>query len=113
MFMCDVGQVICERFSVALLQKPYVKNGQLRVLPLGMRTFLDIRGLADILINDLSINCVLVDHLTDEYGVCVLLKCIFGEYCVYCKFNQPIQPYIEYLDRVEMSETKNKRKKRK
>ena len=76
--MCDVGQVICECVSVALIQEPYNVDGQIRGIPLGMKSFMNKNGKSAIIVNDPTIECILVDHLTDDFGVCVLLKCSFG-----------------------------------
>ena len=101
--MCDVGQMICEKANIALIQEPYTVEGMIRGLPLGMKSYLDKKCNAAIIINDPSLDCILLNHLTDDFGVCVLVKTCFGDVLfvsVYCKFNQAIDPYISYMDRV-------------
>lgn len=100
--MCDLG-VNMRRMnaSVALVQEPYVNGmGRVQGLPAGMKVFQNERGMSSIVIDDLNVECMLMNELTNDMGVCVMLQGRFGRIyavSVYMKFNEEIEPYIEYL----------------
>ncbi|KAH8250905.1 hypothetical protein KR032_000089, partial [Drosophila birchii] len=100
--MCEVGQMLSERsYAVALVQEPYTTNGRVRGLPAAMRVFLDSRCQAAVIVNDPSLECILVS--STNWGVCVSVNGRFGRIfivSVYCKFGEPLQPYIAYMDAV-------------
>ena len=101
--MCDFGQTLCENGNVALLQEPFTVDNGLRGLPLGMRSYVNKNGDSAIVINDSSLDCILMESLTNEFGICMQIKGSFGVIVlvsIYCKFGEPIEPYIEYIDAV-------------
>lgn len=104
--MCDLG-VNMRRMNVriTLLQEPYVdvRNGCVKGLPTDMKVFLNKCGRSAIVVDDVNVECMLMNELSGDWGVCVLLQGVFGRIyvvSVYMKFNEPIEPYIVYLDRV-------------
>lgn len=51
--MQDLGQWARERgLNILLLQEPYVFNGGVRGLPMGMKVYLDTKGQSAIIINN-------------------------------------------------------------
>jgi len=100
--MCDIGQMMCERgIVIALLQEPYATSGCIRGLPAGMRVFPDSRANSAVVVNDVGIECTLVN--STNWGVCVCLSGSFGRVfvgSVYCAFGVPLEPYMSYMDEV-------------
>lgn len=102
----DLGQMLVERgVNVALLQEPYCFGGCVRGLPSGVRVFQSRGARADaaVVICDSTIEAVCMDDCTNEFGVCVWIKCEFGEFyllSVYCRFSDSLAPYLDYLDLV-------------
>ena len=102
----DLGQMLVERgVNVALLQEPYCFGGCVRGLPSGVRVFQSRGARADaaVVICDSAIEAVCMDDCTNEFGVCVWIKCEFGEFyllSVYCRFSDGLAPYLDYLDLV-------------
>ncbi|KAH8257632.1 hypothetical protein KR038_007962, partial [Drosophila bunnanda] len=87
----------------ALLQKPYLSVDGMDVLPEGTRMFTDRRGKAAILVDQKAAICMPVETLTNEFGVCLVVKGSFGSIFLcsaYCQFDAPTSraPAILGLD---------------
>ena len=104
--MCELGTIMVKKnIDVALLQEPYVSNGSVKGLPLGMRIFA-AEGIAQaaIVVNNNKMTAMMVDQLTDLHAVCVQLRCDIGTiYMVslYCQFSLDISPFLNYLVRAK------------
>lgn len=100
--MCDLGQAMCERgCRFALVQEPYATNGCVRGLPAFMRVFPDLRANSAVIVNDVDVECRIVN--VSEQGVCVCVEGAFGKILlcsVYCKFGEELGPYMVYMDTV-------------
>lgn len=70
--MCDMGEWLCERrVSVALLQEPYVRHGQVVGLPLNMNVIANESEsiLAAVVVCDSRLEALCVRECTNECGV--------------------------------------------
>ena len=87
--MCELGAHMREDgYRIAMVQEPYAPHGRVLGLPADMRTFIDRKGRAAIIINDIHIQCQEV--LSNEWGVCVCCEGDFGKIIIcssYFKFS--------------------------
>ena len=100
--MYDVGQWMCEHsVHLAILQEPWTAYGRVKGLPARIRVYASNgSAFSAIAVNDCGLECLLMEHLTSQWGVCVWVKGDFGEMyvvSVYCKFSDELGPYMEYL----------------
>ena len=65
--LCDIGQTLCENGNVALLQEPFTVDNCLRGFSLGMKSYVNKNGDSAIVINDSSLDCILMESLTNEF----------------------------------------------
>ncbi|KAH8236901.1 hypothetical protein KR032_006024, partial [Drosophila birchii] len=87
----------------ALVQEPYLGGDGMDVLPEGTRMFTDRLGKAAILVDQQDAICMPVETLTNEYGVCLVVRGSFGSIFLcsaYCQFDAPLEPYHRYMDGV-------------
>lgn len=100
--MCDFGECLRSmNVGVALVQEPYVSDGCIRGLPASMRAFVNASGGSAVIVDNVNMDVMLVGEYTNEWGVCVSIKGVFGTMyvvSVYCKFCEEIGPYIAYME---------------
>ncbi|KAH8376341.1 hypothetical protein KR200_008575 [Drosophila serrata] len=87
----------------ALLQEPYLGVDGMDVLPEGARMFTDRRGKTAVIVDQRDAICMPVETLTNEFGVCLVVKGSFGSIFLcsaYCQFDAPLEPYLRYMDAV-------------
>ena len=99
--LCEI--LVNERVDVCMLQEPYVMEGRVRGLVSGMRVFVSENGKAAVAVCSDAYECLELERMAGESGVCVWIKGEFGEMYVvsmYCVWGDDINPYIQCLDRL-------------
>ena len=90
-----------ESVDVCMLQEPYVYEGRVRGLASGMRTFVSANGKAAVVVCSDSYECLELQGMAGESGVCVWVKGAFGEMyvvSVYCVWGDNINSYLQCMD---------------
>lgn len=99
--MCDLSvMMVSERVSVALVQEPYVRNGRVCGLPLGMRVYVNALGSAAVIVNDVRLDCMMLGGSESDLGVAVRCNSPWGEFIVFSVYFSPsgdIGSDVEYL----------------
>lgn len=104
--MSDLSLVLMsERVNFALLQELYVPKERVCGLLSTWRVYVcgRVTAKAAVVVCDESVEAFCVNECTEECGVCVWLRGIFGEMFVasmYCRHVYDIRPYLAYMDRV-------------
>uniref|UniRef100_A0ABD2VWM3 Reverse transcriptase domain-containing protein n=1 Tax=Trichogramma kaykai TaxID=54128 RepID=A0ABD2VWM3_9HYME len=102
--MHDLGAMIVERgVDFALLQEPWTYGSDPVGLPSSLRRFSSTSGKAAVIVANDKIDCMIIDNLTSENGVCVWMGCEWGSFYVvslYCQFGREIEVDVDYLDGV-------------